>query len=82
MEQFLKVQVLDGPSSYLSCEAHAIGAKGQGSIPKPANSAQYRLRLTTFAMFLRSCVVQALSCGDGPCHSLLASVKYSEYKKV
>ena len=44
-----------------------------GSIPGPVKSAQCRQRLATAATFLRSCVVQALSRGDGPRHSLHAS---------
>ena len=32
-----------------------------------------RLRLVTVAMFNKSCVTQAVSFGDGPCHSLHAS---------
>ena len=44
-----------------------------GSIPGPVKSAQCRQRLATVAMFLRSCVAQALSRGDGPRNSLHAS---------
>ena len=45
-----------------------------GSIPGPVKSAQCRQRLATAAMFVRSCVAQALSRGgDGPRHSLHAS---------
>ena len=44
-----------------------------GSIPGPVKSAQCRQRLATVATFLRSCVAQALSRGDGPHHSLRAS---------
>ena len=44
-----------------------------GSIPRPVKSAQSRQRLATAATFLRSCVAQALSRGDGPRRSLHAS---------
>ena len=44
-----------------------------GSIPGPVKSAQCRQRLATVATFLRSCVAQALSRGDGPRNSLHAS---------
>ena len=44
-----------------------------GSIPGPVKSAQCRQRLATVAAFLRSCVAQALSRGDGPRNSLHAS---------
>ena len=44
-----------------------------GSIPGPVKSAQCRQRLSTAATFLRSCVAQSLSRGDGPRHSLHAS---------
>ena len=37
-----------------------------------------RQRLATVAMFLRSCVVQASSRGDGPRHALHASTQYRE----
>ena len=37
--------------------------------------------LATAATFLRSCVVQALSLGDGSRHSLHASAYYREYNK-
>ena len=43
-----------------------------GSIPGPSNWTQCHHRLVTAVTFLRSCVAQALSCGDGPLHSLLA----------
>ena len=43
-----------------------------GSIPGSVKSAQRRQRLTTVATFVRSCVAQALSRGDGPRHSLHA----------
>ena len=33
------------------------------------------------AMFLRSCVGLALSCGNGSSHSLHASKSFSEYNK-
>ena len=42
-------------------------------IPGPVKSSQCRQRLATVATFVRSCVAQALSRGDGPCHSLHAS---------
>ena len=44
-----------------------------GSIPRPVKSTQCRQRLATVATFLRSCVAQALSRGDGPRNSLHAS---------
>ena len=44
-----------------------------GSIPGPVKSTQGRQRLATVATFLRSCVIQALSRGDGPRNSLHAS---------
>ena len=44
-----------------------------GSIPEPVKSAQCRQQLATVAAFLRSCVAQALSRGDGPRNSLHAS---------
>ena len=44
-----------------------------GSIPGPVKSTQCRQRLATVATFLRSCVAQALSRGDGPRNSLHAS---------
>ena len=37
-----------------------------GSLPGRVKSAQYRQRFANTAMFLRSCVAQALSHGDGP----------------
>ena len=43
-----------------------------GSDPGPIKSAQCRQRLATAATFLRNCVSQALSRGDGPCNSLHA----------
>ena len=44
-----------------------------GSTPGPVKSTQCRQRLATVAMFLRSCVAQVLSRGDGRRHSLHAS---------
>ena len=44
-----------------------------GSIPGPVKSTQCRQRFATVATFLRSCVAQALSRGDGPRNSLHAS---------
>ena len=44
-----------------------------GSIPGPVKSTQCRQRLATVATFLRSCVAQTLSRGDGPYNSLHAS---------
>ena len=44
-----------------------------GSIPGPVKSTQCRQRLATVAMFLRSCVAQARSRGDGPRYSLHVS---------
>ena len=43
------------------------------SIPRPVKSTQCRQGLATVATFLRSCVAQALSRGDGPRYSLHAS---------
>ena len=48
--------------------AHAIGAVGHGFKFRVC-----RQRLATVAMFLRSCVAQVLSRGDGSRHSLHAS---------
>ena len=45
----------------------------RGSIPGPVKSTQCRQRLATVATFLRSCVAQVLSRGDGPRNSLHAS---------
>ena len=42
----------------------------RGLIPGLVESAQCRHRLATAATFLRSCVAQVLSCGDGPHYSL------------
>ena len=50
-----------------------------GSIPGPVKSTQCRQRLATVATFLRSCVAQALSRGDGTRNSLHASAYYGEY---
>ena len=44
-----------------------------GSIPWTVKSTQCRQRLATVAMFVRSCVVQALSRGEAPRNSLHAS---------
>ena len=52
-----------------------------GSIPRPVKSTQCRQRLAIVATFLRSCVAQALSRGDGPRNSLHASAKYGEYNE-
>ena len=38
-------------------------------------------RLATAAFFLQSCVAQAVTRGDGPRHSLHASVYYHEYNE-
>ena len=43
------------------------------SIPGPDKSTQCRQRLATVATFLRSCVAEAPSRGDGPRNSLHAS---------
>ena len=43
------------------------------SIPRPVKSTQCRQRLATATTFLRSCVAQALSHGNGPRHLLYAS---------
>ena len=48
--------------------------KSEVRFPGPLNRTQCHHRLATAAMFLRSCVAQALSRGDGPRHSLHASV--------
>ena len=42
---------------------------------------QIELSVVITAMFLRSCVAQALSCGDGSRHSLRAPSKYREYNE-
>ena len=52
-----------------------------GLIPGPVKSTQCRQRLATVATFLRSCVAQALSRGDGPRNSLHASANYGEYNE-
>ena len=60
----------------------AIGTGCHGFHPQTdQNGAQFRLRLSTATMFLRSCVAQALSRGDGPCLSLRASAEYREYNQ-
>ena len=51
----------------------AFGAGGLG-IDSQSNQTQCRQRLATAPTFLRSCVTQAISHGDGPLHSLHASV--------
>ena len=50
-----------------------------GSILGQIKLAQCRQRLATAATFLRRCVDQVLSCGDGSLHSLHASAEYREY---
>ena len=52
-----------------------------GSIPGPVKSTQSRQRLATVVTFLRSCVAQALSRGNGPRNSLHASAYYGEYNE-
>ena len=52
-----------------------------GLIPGPVKLTQCRQRLATVATFLRSCVAQALSRGDGPRNSLHASARYDEYNE-
>ena len=61
--------------------AYAIGAGGLSSNPGSVKSAQCRQRLATAAMFLRSCVAQALSHGDGPRHSLHTLAYYRKHNK-
>ena len=51
------------------------------SIPGPIKSALCRQRLATVATFVRSCVAQALSRGDGLRHSLHAWAQYDEYNE-
>ena len=51
----------------------AIRAEVWGLNPGPFKSAQCRQRLAIAAMFLRSCVVQTLTCGDGARNTLHAS---------
>ena len=53
-----------------------------GSIPGPVKSAQCRQRLATVATFLRSCVAQALSRGDGPRNSLHARRNAASIMKI
>ena len=53
----------------------------RGWTTRPVKSAQCRQLLATAAMFLRSCVAQALSRGDEPRHLLHASAYYREYSK-
>ena len=79
------LQNLTRPISYLGQMTHSEPAVSSvakrtlsvrevlGSIPGPVKSAQCRQRLATVAAFLRSCVAQALSRGDGPRNSLHAS---------
>ena len=47
-------------------ERNATVAEILSSLPGPVKSAQCGQRLATAAMFLQSCVIQALSRGDGP----------------
>ena len=44
----------------------AIGAGGVGFDPRVGQFVRYRQRIATAAMFLRSCVAQALNRGAGP----------------
>ena len=44
-----------------------------GGLVFDSRAGQIRLGIAIAAMFLRSCVVQALGCGDGSRHSLHAS---------
>ena len=53
-----------------------------GLIPGPVNRTQSRQRLATAAMFVRSCVDQALSRGDGPRHSSTLQRNTSSIMKV
>ena len=53
-----------------------------GSIPGPVKSAQCRQRLATAATFLRSCVAQALSRGDGPRNSLGYTLRRNTASKM
>ena len=50
----------------------AIGAGGFGFDSQAGQMNTCRRRLATVAMFLRSCVAQALNHGNGPRHSLHA----------
>ena len=50
-------------------------------LPGQSNLTQCRQQLATAAIFLRSCVVQALNRGDGSRPSLHASVQYREYNE-
>ena len=61
--------------------AHAIGAVDQGFDSPLVESSQCRQRLATAAIFLWSCVVQALSRGDGSRHSEHASTECHEYSE-
>ena len=53
----------------------------EGGLGFDSRGAQIRHSIATAATFLRSCVVQGLSRGDGPRHSLHASPKYREYNE-
>ena len=55
-----------------------IGVEGHGFNPR---ASKMEHSLATAATFLRSCVVQAISHGDGPRHSLHASAHYLEYNE-
>ena len=50
-------------------------------IPGPVKLTQCRQRLAAVATFLRSCVAQALSRGDGPCNSLHGVIAYGKYNE-
>ena len=66
--------------------AQAIGAEDLGFDSRAGQidyraGQQCRQRLATAATFLRSCVAQALSRGDGPRHSLHASAYKREHNE-
>ena len=60
-------------SDCVAVKVVAIGAGGLGFDSRVGQIRLYRQRRATAAMFLRSCVDQALSRGDGPRHWLHAS---------
>ena len=72
-EKILRSYVVETPAVSSVAKRTLSVREVWGSIPGPVKSAQCRQRLATVATFLRSCVAQALSRGDGPRNSLHAS---------
>ena len=56
-------------AKWLSARGNGVGGVWS-SISGPVKLVQCRQQLAPAATFLRSCVAQALSYGDGPLHSL------------